>query len=243
MRLQERDLRILAFLYEQQMASVEVIQSGFFKGVHRSEAYRRVKELEDAKYLRRVRAYQGCRDQVLVLTRRGVESAREVSRFEIAYRPRINAMTLAHDMIVNHVRIRFAELWPGSPWVPEKVLRAKHGRDPAPDAAIGDGLIEHPMNKSVCALEIENTLKAKERYWRIWNNWDRIESVGVVVYIATSEALERRLQAYLQEYDPKYPICLTTFQKLLRDPPEPIWTMRGVSPYFAPISMKNEVKS
>jgi hypothetical protein len=49
MRLQERDLRILAFLYEQQMASVEVIQSGFFKGVHRSEAYRRVKELEDAK--------------------------------------------------------------------------------------------------------------------------------------------------------------------------------------------------
>jgi hypothetical protein len=92
-----------------------------------------------------------------------VESAREVSRFEIAYRPRINPMTLAHDMIVNHVRIRFAELWPGSPWVPEKVLRAKHGREPAPDAAIGDGLIEHPMNKSVCALEIENTLKAKDR--------------------------------------------------------------------------------
>jgi DNA-binding MarR family transcriptional regulator len=244
MKLQERDLRILGFLYEQQVATVEVVQAGFFRGVHRSEAYRRVSELEGAGYLKRVRAYPGCRDQVLILTPRGEVEAKTASLFEIAYRPRINPLTLSHDMIVNRVRIRLAELWPGAPWTPEKVLRTQHGRAPSADAAIGDGLIYRPGSEKPCALEIENTLKSKDRYWRIWNHWTDSRSVGLVVYVATSEGLERRLLSYLKEYNPlRFPICLTSMTKLACNPPGPIWTLRGEVPYFAPLSAKSEVHS
>lgn len=226
-RVQERDRAVCRDVYEQQFLLMRDLMASHFGGVHRSEVYRRVQELERAGYLRRLQPFQGSQERLIRVTKKGEELARSLSSFEVPQLTRLNPATLMHDIVVNAVRYRLIDqIWDAT-WIPETVLKSRAGAKRDPDAAIGDGIVHFASGKLV-VIEVENSLKGKDRYRRIFEAWGRREEVLFVLYVASEPSIARRLRSYLEELgNPDTPILVIELKDLLCEPPGKLWSVRG----------------
>jgi DNA-binding PadR family transcriptional regulator len=226
-QIQKRDQKIAQSCYEQQFVRAQELMQSHFKGVHRSEVYRRLQELEKAGYLKRIRPFPGSPVTLFRLTEAGIELARQNSPMEVPQTRRLNPSTIVHDAYVTSVRIRLEELW-NFTWIPEAVLKAEYGKKQTPNSAIGDGMMNFPSGKKAI-LELENSLKSPDRYRQIFSNWNQSShSPSFVLYVATDQNLSKRLKVMMERYAPKeLPIFLITIEDLLKHPPSKVWSIRG----------------
>lgn len=190
MKLQQRDLEILCCCYEQQFLTIEQIEGFYFKSAHGNKARERVRELSKAGLVRTEKSQLASIGKIVRLTKAGEKLAAANVALAVPQARKLDLATLMHDSIVTSVRLRLRELWDGR-WIPERALRDKY-------EIIPDGIVQFESGFSI-AVEIENSLKGKARFLGLIETWSKVESVSLILYVATSRQLERLIHGYLQE--------------------------------------------
>jgi len=227
-QIQERDKKILKICYEQKCLSSEQVLEGIFRGVHRSEGYRRIQELEQAGFLKRIRPLGFGKQTVIQLTALGEGLARAESPYDVPRLRRLNLNTLVHDLLVNRVRMRLEELWDGQ-WVPEVELKRTRSSAFEPQQ-IPDGIFVWPSAKAI-AIEVENSLKTLDRYRQIIRAYDKDDEIICLLYVAATDAIYRGLKAHIQATASRHsletPVVLASLTELLTCPPPGVWSPRG----------------
>lgn len=190
MKLQERDMEILKCCYEQQFLTIEQIEEHYFKSTHSNKARERVSELSKAGLVRSENSSLATIKKVVRLTRAGQRLAAAHAALEVPQSRRLDLATLMHDSIVTSVRLRLSQLWDAR-WIPERALKDKY-------EIIPDGIVQFESGFNV-AVEIENSIKGRSRFLKLIDTWAKVESISLVLYVATTRQLERLIQGYLRE--------------------------------------------
>ena len=205
MKIQQRDIEILKCCYEQQFLTLEQIEKYYFKSTHGNLARRRVGELRKAGLVRAEDSRLATTGKIIRLTRSGQKLIASQCAFDVPQARSIDLATLMHDSIVTSVRLRLSEIWSGA-WVPERALKDKY-------PIIPDGIVKFESGFNV-AVEIENSSKGRTRFCQILNTWNQVENVSLILYIATTEQLERLILSYLAEVKMKLPAVVVQWSSL-----------------------------
>src|SRR6185436_9468757 len=96
-----------------------------------------------------------------------------------------------HDWNVTENRLRLCELFDAT-WIPEKALKTHTLKK------IPDGILLFQSGKRI-AVEVENSIKAKDRYQQMWREWEQHDFV-LVLYIATTDAVYRSLEKQMSGF-------------------------------------------
>jgi len=234
-KLQKRDLENLVLIYEQKFLTSGHTQRAGFQECHQSLAYRRMADLEEAGLIRRSKPFQGSNLIAYVLTKKGVEEVKRWTDTNIRYSPRINLSNFEHDSMVTDVRLRLCEYFKtGNPkWTPEILLRRiqiEPFSSTDPSRTIGDGIISLENGKKF-AIEVENSVKAKDRIESILRSWATGWNVNAVFYITTLPSITRRIKKSIQElFDrgEKVNAGVIELEQIKSDLPLQLWTPRGI---------------
>ncbi|MCC7442161.1 MAG: hypothetical protein IT285_11035 [Bdellovibrionales bacterium] len=227
-QIQARDREILRVIYEQQFLRPRELMRGPFKGVHRTEVYRRIRELESAGYISRKQYVPGGYTFIR-LTDPGLEVARSESRWDFHYNRRLNLDWAQHDALVTQIRFRLEALL-GGDWMPRAVLLRDYTGEKGSSAAIGDGAMVFASGKRI-VVEVEELARRRDVYIRVLQAWAHPAKATVVLFVADG-IIYRKLQKLLPHAPPQQPFALTTPEELFRDPPAPPWSIRGPLPIY-----------
>ncbi len=215
--LQERDREILKFCYEQQFITIEHVMLGFFEGRYK-DASRRLGQLAQAKFLKEEDSgFLVSKQKFYRLTKLGRHAAESSCANFIPQKRFLAHSTLMHDSFVSLVRIRLSELWDAT-WIPESAAK-KYELSEVPD-----GIVLFESGKQV-AIEVENSIKGRQRFESRLHAWKNTQ-ITLVLYIATSEALDSTLRSYLKSAPAKPHFGLTTWERLKSSTPV-LWSPNG----------------
>ncbi|MBI3557220.1 MAG: replication-relaxation family protein [Deltaproteobacteria bacterium] len=209
--LQPRDIAILRCCYEQQFLMYEQIERFYFQGHDPRNARRRIIKLKKAGLLRAEIQLGLTKHHLLRVTEMGRKLAQESSPFDVPQSKKVDPATLVHDRIVTDVRLRLSALWDGV-WIPEKSLKDNYPQIP-------DGIFQFDTTGTSFAIEIENSLKGKSRFVSILKEWQRVEGVPLVFFIATNRKLFEAIRACLVHAPSKPAFGLVELDSLMSDSP------------------------
>lgn len=223
-QLQERDRRVLELCYEQQFLTLDQV-SRFFFGGYIGNASRRMSSLRSLGLLRTQSVLTlGGKVEILRVTARGRTEARKGSKYLIPQVRQVGFSTLSHDAMVIDTRVRLQSLWEAT-WIPERVL--KHEKL----AQVPDGVLVFQSGKKV-AVEVENSLKGKARYQRIWKAYQDGPSLALVLYVVASERLLSRIKTYMADAPSGLAFGAVLWSDLKSGVPS-LWTPKGELPLFS----------
>ena len=103
------------------------------------------------------------------------------------------------------------QLWDGV-WIPEKALKDKYPQVP-------DGIFQFDTTGTSFAIEIENSLKGKGRFTSILKEWQRVQGVPLVLFIATNRKLFDAIQTRLVNAPVTPTFGLVELESLMSDAP------------------------
>lgn len=209
--LQTRDREILRCCYEQQFLVHEQIERFFFRSENTRNARRRIAKLKRAGLLQSEVAGGILKHHILRLSDTGLRIARSESPYDVPQSKKVDLITLTHDRIVTDIRLRLRELWDGT-WVPERALKDKYTRVP-------DGLFQFEGSAVTVAVEIENSTKGRSRFAAIMNEWARTDSVRIVLYVATNQAIFSAIEKLLPTAPQRPVFALVDFKQLMGGQP------------------------
>ena len=214
MILQDRDQKILGLAKEHHFLTLEQIQPLFREG-SKCESARRIRELSRAGYFYKERSLRLGRKPLFRLTSKGAQRANEVSPFEIKPRRFLNHATLEHDAIVTGARVILERHFQGSLFTPEEALKAEER------SQIPDGIFTFRTKRAV-ALEIENSEKWSTRFLKIHERWDQEPNIFLVLFVATTPAIETRLKHLIPQIKSRQPFGVILWDDL-KDGKEDVW--------------------
>ena len=194
MKIQPRDLEILANVFKFGILSSEQIGQLHFKGVHHTVVMRRLRILEKEKFLTRIDSLPKSQSAwSLSMAGARILNVDAPARFT-------NRNTTLHDVTVSQVRMSLEAVGLGQEFSSEQELRK---RLPAQtDLAkkfiqIPDGLFVAQdyatHDHKVVVLEIELNAKNHQRYRRIVEHYQDIRLISYVWYFVSSEAIARTI--------------------------------------------------
>ena len=160
---------------------------------------------------------------ILRLSDIGLRIARSESSYDVPQSKKVDLITLTHDRIVTDIRLRLCELWDGT-WVPERALKDKYTRVP-------DGLFQFESSGVTVAVEIENSTKGRSRFVTIMNEWARTDTVRIVLYVATNQAVFKAIEKLLPTAPQRPVFTLVDFDSLMRGQPSSL-SPRGALDLF-----------
>jgi|GEM_PF-1608214 len=196
--LQLRDCLVLRTCAEQRFLWSEHIEEHFFDGCSKQAARKRIAELIEAGYLCREWQHGASRQSLIRATPKTLELLRSELKDKARALPhprtRIDLNTLAHDALVTHTRLALERRLPGF-WVPEFALKSWEL------ASIPDGIF-FLENGERWIVEVENSLKSKERLRRLWSYWSEHRESEHVLYVSTTIAIHHTLTRYMDELGP-----------------------------------------
>lgn len=226
-RIQERDRRILRACYEQRFLTMDHIIQEFYRGRHQSEAYRRIKELETEKYIRREMPYLGDHKRFIRLTERGLDIAMQASHWEIPKGDRLNPNFIEHDSLVTFVRFRLEQYWDGE-WVPRTVLESGQLEFASKREAC-DGAWCFPSGKWV-AVELECIARRSANYAALIDRWaNQSDLPALVLFVCAHSAVHERVKEALERSHSARRMVFASvlFKDFQTDPDAKAWTIRG----------------
>ena len=196
----ERDLLLLEKLHSYGTLSTQQIRELIFNGINTKTVLRRLRLLKQRGWIFSSEALaNGGLAWVL--------SKKAARKFDISSDAKsINKSAGQHDVTVSAIRIQLERLGIVKGWVAEHILRQKElslqslnrlaNRRISDSPLIPDSLIvvqKGPQMKSV-ALELELTLKSKERYKKLFSFYRRKEEIWFVWYVVLSRSMGERLR-------------------------------------------------
>ncbi len=217
MRIQERDKEIIRRIYEQQFLFHEHVERYFFRNASSQLARIRIAELAKVGLLRKETVTVLGNRRIIRLTPDGLELARQLHHFDIPQLRRLDLKTVEHDAIVTSVALRLHELWDGL-WVPERALKKEDYTQ------IPDGVFVF-QNSNKVALEIENSLKGRNRFLENLDKW-RFTPMRLVLFVTTHPKIHSALKRFIDQGPGKVPFALVDWDQLKNGTPT-VWCPKG----------------
>lgn len=189
-RINERDMDLMRLCHEQRFLSLSQIARTFWpesKNIYK-RPLTRVNQLMGAGYLRAQKARIGQLTLYLVAAR-GLRCLKDENLARgLPLVKSVNWFTYEHDLWVTDVRLILEKL--GFEWIPERVLK---GRNPH-TKKVFDGRAR--TDRHDFAIEVERTMKNRERYEKLFPSLCRRRIDGLILYIVKDQEMLARLKKY-----------------------------------------------
>lgn len=189
MVLTNRDRELFRRLSNYGMFSTKQIAENIFAGIATTTVLRRLRSLEASHYIKRVTGLE-TQEILWVLTEKGADSAAVLI-------PKRNwsKNMLEHDHKLLSLRLILEKCGVAQSWIPEHEIRSlifkKYKLKEAKQKLIPDGLmvIETNGKKLSLAIELELTLKNKNRLKEIVKRYQEKKDLAGVCYFARSKSI------------------------------------------------------
>ncbi len=201
MRIENRDLSLLAAITRYGILSTEQIQAKFFSGVAKTTMLRRLRILEDEELIRRIQGLPGG-ENAWIMTKHGygaTENHDNPPKFN-------NQNTIRHEVALSGLRMRLERLGLGETFVPEWELKrrlAENDIKAAAEKQVPDGILitESEGRPASVALELELTAKGHARYKKVVGEYERKSKINFVWYLIKDDRIARMLMPLWKKRD------------------------------------------
>lgn len=195
MNITSRDIEVFKLIANYGMLTTKQINSTRFNSIAITTVLRRLRMLEDKKYIQRLLGLES-QDILWPLLPKGAEAA------GVAIPKRHwSKNLLGHDHKLISLRLNLENSGIAHSWIPEHLIRANIFRNndfrTAKEKLIPDGLMAteaHRKRLSV-AIELELTLKNKDKLHKTLSRYKRQDGILGVWYIAPSTSLLNSISA------------------------------------------------
>ena len=184
MDLTDRDRTILHDIQDYGLLTSKLIASRHFPGVQITTVLRRLRMLEDSKYIQRIDGLEN-NSTAWFMARVG---AHELNGR--AAKTSFPQNIVEHDLALMKLRLRLEECGIARAWIAEHVLRKKiaasHSYRSFRQVSVPDGLMgfeSHRGNRLTYAIELEMTAKNQKRYRDIFKQYERRNCLHAYWYI------------------------------------------------------------
>lgn len=192
MKITQRDIEILREINAFGYVDVNFIEQRF--QLQKKLAYRRLKKLVDNNYLKHSRVLYG-EPGVYQVTHKGAQ----LSEDHLPPLKRISFATYCHTLAVAHASIALIKQFGGS-FLTERMLRlTKREMDAGACEHNCDGVLI--LNDKKIAIEVELTMKTKQRIEDIMMDYSLQSEYSEVWYLCGNEELYKHFSKLAQEYD------------------------------------------
>lgn len=189
MNITPRDIDILKRIATYGMLSTKQINSVCFKSIATTTVLRRLRMLEDEKYIQRLRGLES-QDILWLILPKGTQAA----NVEMPKR-HWSKNLLEHDNKLISLRLNLEASRIAHSWIPEHLIRAnifrKNDFKTAKEKLIPDGLMGAEANgkRISIAIELELTLKNKDKLRKTLSRYRQQVGIAGVWYIAPTTSL------------------------------------------------------
>jgi hypothetical protein len=196
MKLSPRDKRLLELLAKYEVLSSKLIRVEVFPNVIETNFFRRLRELENDRYIRRIGPMPD-HSYAWVLGPLG----RDLYGV-FAFEAQKNRVTIEHDMALAEVRMRMEDLGLAKHLVPESELRREalskkeSHQEQGKGQIVPDALFPVMMAESavIFALEVELSLKNRRRYQELFFRYYGTHFVKSIWYLTKTIELGRKVE-------------------------------------------------
>jgi hypothetical protein len=229
--LQPRDLKLLNLLNRFSLISTKQIQSLVFSGIADSTMLRRLRLLEKNKYI--------CQSAILdnysrtwQLSDRSLDVIPDANVFKI-----YNRNTINHDILITEVRLKLEKFNIGKDWINGFDIKVRVTKDQnafqKSHQLVPDGVMIEAMKKQhkAIALELELTIKSKNRYLNLLENYDNNPRINFVWYIFKSASEARAFDKILTDVRRKGKIWMSLLDDVLKNDDFVIYSIAERSNY------------
>ena len=194
MRLQERDIELLKMICDFGLLSTKQVRSLFFKDVAITTVLKRLRILEGESFIKRVTGLESF-ELLWVINNKGARLIEQEN-----YKTSWSKQLIEHDYKISCLRLSFLNSKLYESWVPEHQIRSllykKYSFKGSINKLIPDGLMTLKRKGKVetWAMEMELSLKGKDRYERIFREYGKKENLSGIWYFVKGETLFKSLR-------------------------------------------------
>lgn len=227
-RMSDRDQRLLEMLARYEIIGSRQVRQSIFNGTPETNFFRRMRELERAKMVRRIGPMTD-HSYAWLLGARGKERMGFGERELFKTR-----LTLEHDVMVTQVRMTLDVIGVGKKFVAEselrkrtRLVRTSYSEKQKP-IVVPDGLFTVIIKgqAEAIALEVELNFKNRLRYQELFKRYVRMEGVYAIWYVVPSKSVGDRLlnewEAFFEKFRGEFRrnkiLCYTDLDSFLVDP-------------------------
>lgn len=209
-RQSPRDKKLFELLARYEVMSSKQIRELAYPDVIETNFFRRLRELEKAKMIKR-------RGPMLDHSYAWLLGSEGKHRMGFGERDLFKTrLTLEHDVALTQVRLALDSIGVGKKLVPESELRrrARHQRvgyrEKTKPVVVPDGLFPVLIKEraEVFALEVELTLKSKQRYFELFKRYLKMEGIYAIWYVVPNKSMGDRIlmewESFFQKLDREY---------------------------------------
>jgi len=207
MRIVERDIELMGWILEQKFMTREQVRRVFWKKAFKRtvEDCRRLGELEEAGFLKRS---SRClyKHVLYTVTAEGVKQLKVHGRDRgLSGLADVDHSNYRHDVVVTDLRIFFHELG-YTEWLSERLLIQW------PDLRrLPDGMIQHEERSF--AVEYESAQKAKDRYKKMFLDYEMDPLVHKTVYVVDYPGLLPKITGLASSYTKLFFVTLQDLER------------------------------
>lgn len=209
-RLSSRDKKLFDLLARYEVMSSKQIRSLAYPDVIETNFFRRLRELEKAKMIKRIGPMLDHSYAWLL----GPEGKRRLGFGERdLFKTRL---TLEHDVALTQVRFALDSISVGKKLVSESELRSRARdqrigfREKNKPVVVPDGLFPVLIKEraEVFALEVELTIKSKQRYFELFKRYLKMDGIYAIWYVVPNRSMGDRIlaewESFFQKFDREY---------------------------------------
>lgn len=187
-----RDQKLIELLGRYELFSTRQILKTSFPEIDKRTALRRLRKLENEKWIRRAPGLPGG-ESVWALGPVGAHRLRLET-----YLDKINRNTVEHDVVLNDIRMEFERLGIAKEWITEQSMRRKQdkrhgsviGNEINPDAIF---VVDVASTPKAVALELELHGKNAARYRKIFRSYGNLRKIWSIWYAVPDQKLGDRI--------------------------------------------------
>lgn len=226
-RMSNRDKRLFDLLARYEIIGSKQVRKLLFKDIPETNFFRRMRELEKAKMIRRIGPMTD-HSYAWLLGPKGKERMGFGERDLFKTR-----LTLEHDVTLTQVRMALDAIGVGKKFVAESELR-KRARlqqtgylEKKKQIVVPDGLFPVLIKQraEVFALEVELNFKNRLRYQELFKRYSKMDGLYAIWYVVPSKSMGDRLLQEWEAFFRKFPgqhrrkiLCYTELDLFLADP-------------------------
>jgi DNA-binding Lrp family transcriptional regulator len=194
MRLQNRDIELMKMICDFGLISTKQVGDLFFKDVAITTVLKRLRILEEEKYIKRVTGLES-HELLWSIDNKGARLI-EKEYFKTIW----NKQMIDHDHKISSLRQILLRFKMYESWIPEHEIRSlvykKNSFKGSLNKLIPDGLMTYKKNGvlETVAIEMELNLKNKERYERVFREYGKKENLSGIWYLVKGESIFKSLK-------------------------------------------------